>query len=164
MFTINIFLLLNYDHLDGRRFDTSRAVNGIYSNTSDRDIRCSIRNPDHCSAFRTELILNSIALIALSVKPRTVISILTNSRSSIQYLNNCPKLGIWQVRILFLNYNNHRMGCVTTWTSNGFRSMMGCMVTCTPNGEWSVKKKLLFPCLQFHRFVPFRNPFPLQNL
>ncbi|GFU30253.1 probable RNA-directed DNA polymerase from transposon BS [Trichonephila clavipes] len=52
----------SHPKLDGRRSDTGRAEGGIFSNTPGNDIKISIRNPDHCSVFRSELIAISGAL------------------------------------------------------------------------------------------------------
>ncbi|GFX94812.1 RNase H domain-containing protein [Trichonephila clavipes] len=43
-------------YTDGSRSDTGRAGSGIFSNTPGNDIKISIRNSDHCSVFRSELI------------------------------------------------------------------------------------------------------------
>ncbi|GFX57825.1 RNase H domain-containing protein [Trichonephila clavipes] len=47
---------------DGRCSDMGRAGSGIFSNTPKNDVKISIRNPDHCSVFRLELIAISGAL------------------------------------------------------------------------------------------------------
>ncbi|GFX70814.1 RNase H domain-containing protein [Trichonephila clavipes] len=49
-------------YADGSRFDTGRAGSGIFSNTPGNDVKISIRNPDHCSVFRSEFIAISGAL------------------------------------------------------------------------------------------------------
>ncbi|GFX84715.1 RNase H domain-containing protein [Trichonephila clavipes] len=41
---------------DGSRSDTGRAGSGIFNNTPGNDVKISIRNSDHCSVFRSELI------------------------------------------------------------------------------------------------------------
>ncbi|GFS58981.1 RNase H domain-containing protein [Trichonephila clavipes] len=46
----------------GSRSDTGSAGRGIFSNTPGNDVKISIRNPDHCSVFRSELIAISGAL------------------------------------------------------------------------------------------------------
>ncbi|GFU56434.1 RNase H domain-containing protein [Trichonephila clavipes] len=43
-------------YTDGSRSDTGRAGSGIFSNTPGNDVKISIRNLDHCSVFRSELI------------------------------------------------------------------------------------------------------------
>ncbi|GFY34665.1 ribonuclease H1 [Trichonephila clavipes] len=48
--------------LDGSRSDTGRAGSGIFSNTPGNDVKISIKNPDHSSVFRSELIGISDAL------------------------------------------------------------------------------------------------------
>ncbi|GFU40554.1 RNase H domain-containing protein [Trichonephila clavipes] len=75
-------------YTDGSRSDTGRAGSGIFSNTPGNDVKISIRNPDHCSVFRLELIAISGALNSY----KDSIWILTDSRSSIQYLKNWPKI------------------------------------------------------------------------
>ncbi|GFS84955.1 RNase H domain-containing protein [Trichonephila clavipes] len=49
-------------YTDGSRSDTGRAGSGIFSNTPGNDVKISIRNPDHCSVLRSELIAISGAL------------------------------------------------------------------------------------------------------
>ncbi|GFU17442.1 DUF4817 domain-containing protein [Trichonephila clavipes] len=81
-------------YTDGSRSDTGRAGSGIFSNTPGNDARNSIRNPDHCSVFRSGLIAIRGALYldhALN-SYKNSIWIPTDSRSSIQYLNNWQKL------------------------------------------------------------------------
>ncbi|GFY28438.1 RNA-directed DNA polymerase from mobile element jockey [Trichonephila clavipes] len=49
-------------YTDGSHSDTGRAGSGIFSNSPGNDVKISIRNPDHCSVFRSELIAISGAL------------------------------------------------------------------------------------------------------
>ncbi|GFU56907.1 ribonuclease H1 [Trichonephila clavipes] len=77
---------------DGSRSDTGRARSGIFSNTPGSDVKISIKNPDHCSVFRSELIAISGALDHALNSYKNSIWILTDSRSSIQYLKNWPKI------------------------------------------------------------------------
>ncbi|GFW20761.1 transposable element Tc1 transposase [Trichonephila clavipes] len=49
-------------YTDGSRSDTGRDGSGIFSNTPGKDVKISIRNPDHYSVFRSELIAISGAL------------------------------------------------------------------------------------------------------
>ncbi|GFX43000.1 putative RNA-directed DNA polymerase from transposon BS [Trichonephila clavipes] len=79
-------------YTDGSRSDTGRAGSGIFSNTPRNDVKISIRNPDHCSVFRSELIAISGALDHALNSYKDSIRILTDSRSSIQYLKNWPKI------------------------------------------------------------------------
>ncbi|GFV78262.1 RNase H domain-containing protein [Trichonephila clavipes] len=79
-------------YTDGSRSDTGRAGSGIYSNTHGNDVKNSIRNPDPCSVFRSELIAISGALDHALNSYKGSIWILTDSRSSIQYLKNWPKI------------------------------------------------------------------------
>ncbi|GFW20304.1 RNase H domain-containing protein [Trichonephila clavipes] len=76
-------------YTDGSRSDTG---SGIFSNTPGNDVKISIRNPDHCSVFRSELIAISGALDHALNSYKDSIWILTDSRSSIQYLKNWPKI------------------------------------------------------------------------
>ncbi|GFT74523.1 RNase H domain-containing protein [Trichonephila clavipes] len=79
-------------YTDGSRSDTGRAGSGILSNTPGNDVKISIRNPDHCSAFRSELISISGALDHALNSYKDSIWILSDSRSFIQYLKNWPKI------------------------------------------------------------------------
>ncbi|GFV65669.1 RNase H domain-containing protein [Trichonephila clavipes] len=77
---------------DGSRSNAGRTGNGIFSNTHGNDVKISIRNPDHCSVFRSELIAVSGALDYALNSCKDNIWILTDSRSSIQYMKNWPKI------------------------------------------------------------------------
>ncbi|GFT02217.1 RNase H domain-containing protein [Trichonephila clavipes] len=79
-------------YTDGSRSDTGRAGSGIFSNTPESDVKFSIRNPDHCTVFRLELIAVSSALDHALSSHKDSIWILSDSRSSIQYLKNWPKI------------------------------------------------------------------------
>ncbi|GFX74257.1 RNase H domain-containing protein [Trichonephila clavipes] len=79
-------------YTDGSRSDTGRAGSGIFSNTPGNDVKISIRNSDHSSIFRSELIGISGALDHALDSYKDNISILTDSRSSIQYLKNWSKI------------------------------------------------------------------------
>ncbi|GFT17961.1 mariner Mos1 transposase [Trichonephila clavipes] len=72
-------------YIDGSRSDMGRAGSDICS-------KINIRNPDHCSVFRLELIAISGALDHALNSYKDSIRILTDSRSSIQYLKNWPKI------------------------------------------------------------------------
>ncbi|GFT48467.1 RNase H domain-containing protein [Trichonephila clavipes] len=58
------------------------------NNTPGNDVKIRIRNPDHCSVFRSELIAISGALDHALNYYKDSIWILTDSRRSIQYLKN----------------------------------------------------------------------------
>ncbi|GFW77835.1 early endosome antigen 1 [Trichonephila clavipes] len=73
---------------NGSHSDIGRAGSGIFSNPPRNDVKISIRNSDHCSIFRLELIAFSGALNS----NKHCMWILTDSRSSIQYLKNGPKI------------------------------------------------------------------------
>ncbi|GFV38173.1 RNase H domain-containing protein [Trichonephila clavipes] len=79
-------------YTDGSRSDTGRAGSGIFSNTLGNDVKISIRNSDHCSVFRSELIAISGALDHALNSYKGSIWVLTDSRSSFQYLKNWPKI------------------------------------------------------------------------
>ncbi|GFS59536.1 putative RNA-directed DNA polymerase from transposon BS [Trichonephila clavipes] len=79
-------------YTDGSCSDTGRAGSGIFSNTPGNDVKISIRNSDHCSVFRSELIAIRGALDHALNSYNDSIWILTDSRSSIQYLKNWPKI------------------------------------------------------------------------
>ncbi|GFS65668.1 uncharacterized protein TNCV_1925061 [Trichonephila clavipes] len=70
--------------------DTGRAGSDIFSNTLVNDVKISTRNPEHCSVFRSELSAISGALDHALNSYKGSIWILTDSRSSIQYLKNWP--------------------------------------------------------------------------
>ncbi|GFV13984.1 RNase H domain-containing protein [Trichonephila clavipes] len=79
-------------YTDGSHLDTGRAESGIFSNTPRNDVKISIRNPDYCFVFRSELIAISGALDHALNSYKDSIWILTDSRSSIQYLKNWLKI------------------------------------------------------------------------
>ncbi|GFV87017.1 RNase H domain-containing protein [Trichonephila clavipes] len=79
-------------YTDGSRSDTARSGSGMFSNTLGNDVKISIRNHDHCFVFRSELIAISGALDHALNSFKYSIWILTDSRSSIQYLKNWPKI------------------------------------------------------------------------
>ncbi|GFY02842.1 RNase H domain-containing protein [Trichonephila clavipes] len=59
----------------GSLSDTGRAGRGIFSNTPVNDVKISIRNPDHCYVFRSEL----IAISGVSIMRSTLIRIVSGS-------------------------------------------------------------------------------------
>ncbi|GFS91890.1 RNase H domain-containing protein [Trichonephila clavipes] len=79
-------------YTDNSRSDTGTAGSGIFSNTPGNDVKISIRNSGHCSVFRSELIAISGTLDHALNCYKDSIWILTDSRSSIQYLMNWPKI------------------------------------------------------------------------
>ncbi|GFV16891.1 RNase H domain-containing protein [Trichonephila clavipes] len=56
------------------------------------NVKISIKNPDHCSVFRSKLIAISGALDHALNSYKDSIWILTDSRSPIQYLKNWPNI------------------------------------------------------------------------
>ncbi|KFM70790.1 Ribonuclease H1, partial [Stegodyphus mimosarum] len=79
-------------YTDGSRSDKDRAGSGIYCKIPEGDLRCNIRNSDHCSVFRSKLIAISKAFDYALCSSSEIMWILTDSRSSIQYLKNWPKI------------------------------------------------------------------------
>ncbi|GFX31002.1 RNase H domain-containing protein [Trichonephila clavipes] len=81
-----------FNEVDGSRSDTGRAGSGIFINTPGNDVKIIIRNSDQCSVFRSELITISGALDHALNSYKDSIWILTDSRSSIQYLKSWLKI------------------------------------------------------------------------
>ncbi|GFV86673.1 RNase H domain-containing protein [Trichonephila clavipes] len=75
-----------------RREQDSRKPFSLTSSGSNTIRFWSPKNPDHCSVFRSELIAISDALDHALNSYKDSIWILTDSRSSIQYLKNWPKI------------------------------------------------------------------------
>ncbi|GBM32589.1 hypothetical protein AVEN_195551-1 [Araneus ventricosus] len=88
-FTTTILVLYN----DGSKSDSGRTSSGVYAKAEDDLVfRCRFRNPDNCSVFRSELLAIREALdFALRFETSDTY-ILTDSKSSIQYLKNWPKV------------------------------------------------------------------------
>ncbi|GFV70420.1 RNase H domain-containing protein [Trichonephila clavipes] len=111
-------------YTNGSRSDTGRAGSGIFSNTPRNDVKISIRNPNHCSVFRSELIAISGALDHALNSYKDSIWILTDSRISIQYLKNWAKImdctGLDILSKLF------RLGHLA-YISSGFHHMWVCL-------------------------------------
>ncbi|GFT17868.1 RNase H domain-containing protein [Trichonephila clavipes] len=70
-------------YTDGSRSGTGRAGSGIFSNTPGNDVKISIKNSDHSSVFRLELIAIIGALYHALNSYNDSFWILTDSRSSI---------------------------------------------------------------------------------
>ncbi|GFU94947.1 RNase H domain-containing protein [Trichonephila clavipes] len=79
-------------YTDASRSDTGRTGSGIFSNTPGNDVKISIRNPDHFSVFRSELIAVRCALDHALNSYKDNNWILTDSRSFVQYLKNWAKI------------------------------------------------------------------------
>ncbi|GBO22164.1 hypothetical protein AVEN_176619-1 [Araneus ventricosus] len=78
-------------YTDGRKSDSVRTGSGIYAKAED-GFRCRFRNPDNCSVFRLEVLAIREALdFALRFETSNTF-ILTDSKSSIQYLIYWPKI------------------------------------------------------------------------
>ncbi|GBM24440.1 hypothetical protein AVEN_41090-1 [Araneus ventricosus] len=80
-------------YTDGSKLDSGRTGSSIYARAEDGLVfRCRFRNPDNCSVFRSELLAIREALdFALRFETSDTY-ILTDSKSSIQYLKNWPKI------------------------------------------------------------------------
>lgn len=79
-------------YTDGSRSDTGRTGSGVLMKTSTEEHRYSFRNPDHSSVFRSELVAIKEALDLALDADEDDIWILTDSKSSIQYLKNWPNI------------------------------------------------------------------------
>ena len=81
-------------YTDGSRDDRNRTGSGVYIKRPDGDINIKMRNPDSCSVFRSELLAIEAGLHAIEEDSLLdPIWILTDSRSSIQYLSAWPRVG-----------------------------------------------------------------------
>ncbi|GBN54504.1 hypothetical protein AVEN_98493-1 [Araneus ventricosus] len=80
-------------YTDGSKSDSGRTGSGVYAKVEDGLVfRCRFRNPDNCSVFRSELLAIREALVfPLRFEIRDTY-ILTDTKSSIQYLKNWPKI------------------------------------------------------------------------
>ncbi|GBN53673.1 hypothetical protein AVEN_102341-1 [Araneus ventricosus] len=110
-------------YTDGSKSHSSRTGSGVYARTEDGlFFRCRFRNPDNCSVFRSELLSIREALdFALRFETRDTY-ILTNSKSSIQYLKKWPKISEKTSKKLFPKlFHFHRK---TECAFNGFPSML----------------------------------------
>ncbi|GBM24118.1 hypothetical protein AVEN_50236-1 [Araneus ventricosus] len=78
-------------YTDGSKSDSGRTGNGVYAK-DDLVFRCRFRNPDNCSVFRSELLAIREALNFALHFENSDIYILTDSKSSIQYLKNWSEI------------------------------------------------------------------------
>ncbi|GBL89443.1 hypothetical protein AVEN_87794-1 [Araneus ventricosus] len=80
-------------YTDGSKSDSGRTGSSVYARAGEGLVfRCRFRNPDNCSVFRSELLSIKEALdFALRLETSDTY-ILTDSKSSIQYLKNWPKI------------------------------------------------------------------------
>ncbi|GBO23184.1 hypothetical protein AVEN_186304-1 [Araneus ventricosus] len=79
-------------YTEGNKSDSGRTGSGIYAKAEDGLVfRCRFRNPDNCSVFRSELLAIREALNFALHFENNDIYILTDSKSSIQYLKNWPE-------------------------------------------------------------------------
>ncbi|GBN75792.1 hypothetical protein AVEN_58108-1 [Araneus ventricosus] len=80
-------------YTDGSKSDSGRTGSGVYAKAEDGLVfRCRFRNPDNCSVFRSELLAIREALNFALHFENSDIYILTDSKSSIQYLKNWPEI------------------------------------------------------------------------
>ncbi|GBN00403.1 hypothetical protein AVEN_257800-1 [Araneus ventricosus] len=79
--------------MDGSKADSGRTGSGVYAKAEDGLVfRCRFRNPDNCLVFRSELLAIREALNFALHFENSDIYILTDSKSSIQYLKNWPEI------------------------------------------------------------------------
>ncbi|GBN69275.1 hypothetical protein AVEN_251434-1 [Araneus ventricosus] len=80
-------------YTDGRKSDSGRTGSDVYAKAEDGLVfRCRFRNPDNCSVFRSELLAIREALDFAFRFETSDTHILTDSKSSIQYLKIWPKI------------------------------------------------------------------------
>ncbi|GBM74337.1 hypothetical protein AVEN_122149-1 [Araneus ventricosus] len=80
-------------YTDGSKSDSGRTGSGIYAKADDGLVfRCRFRNPDNCLVFRSELLAIREALNFALHFENSDIYVLTDSKSSIQYLKNRPEI------------------------------------------------------------------------
>lgn len=81
-------------YTDGSKDDRGSCGSGIFIKAPDFSRKLTIKNPDFCSVFRSELIAIEEALNAIgSITSSANIWILSDSRSAIQHLSNWNKAG-----------------------------------------------------------------------
>ncbi|GBO03013.1 hypothetical protein AVEN_189508-1 [Araneus ventricosus] len=80
-------------YTDGSKSDSSRTGSSVYAKAEDGLVfRCRFRNPDNCSVFRSGLLAIREALNFALHFENSDIYVLTDSKSSIQYLKNWPEI------------------------------------------------------------------------
>ncbi|GFY08751.1 RNase H domain-containing protein [Trichonephila clavipes] len=92
------------------------------------DVKISIRNSDHCSVFRSELIAISGALDHALNSYKDSIWILNDSRSSIQYLKNWSR-NMDSTGLDILSPNCLRLVRGNKYASSGYLRMWVCLRT-----------------------------------
>ncbi|GBL76747.1 hypothetical protein AVEN_53423-1 [Araneus ventricosus] len=108
---------------DGSKLDSDRTGSGVYARAEDGLVfRCRFRNPENFSVFRSELLAIRKALdFALRFETSDTY-ILTDSKSSIQYLKNWPKISEKPDKKLFPKlFHFHRKA---EFAFNGFHPML----------------------------------------
>ncbi|GBM02562.1 hypothetical protein AVEN_178493-1 [Araneus ventricosus] len=80
-------------YTDGSKSDSDRTASGVYAKAEDGLVfRCRFRNPDNCSVFRSELLAIRETLNFALHFENSDIYILTDSKSSIEYLKNWSEI------------------------------------------------------------------------
>ncbi|GBO08654.1 hypothetical protein AVEN_52717-1 [Araneus ventricosus] len=80
-------------YTDGSKSDSGRTDSSVYAKAEDGLVfRCRFRNPDNCSVFRSEHFAIREALNFALHFENSDIYVLTDSKSSIQYLKNWPEI------------------------------------------------------------------------
>ncbi|GFT95969.1 putative RNA-directed DNA polymerase from transposon BS [Nephila pilipes] len=79
-------------YTDESRSDLGRSGSGVLIKTGTGEIRYCFRNPDHSSIFRSELFAIREALNPALEADADDVWILTDIKSSIQYLRNLPNI------------------------------------------------------------------------
>ncbi|GBM22472.1 hypothetical protein AVEN_201403-1 [Araneus ventricosus] len=80
-------------YTDGSKSDSGRTGSGVYDKAIDGLVfPCRFRTPDNCSVFRSELLTIREALDFALRSETSDTYILTDSKSSIQYLKKWPKI------------------------------------------------------------------------
>ncbi|GBN81868.1 hypothetical protein AVEN_231476-1 [Araneus ventricosus] len=80
-------------YTDGSKSDSGRTGSGVYAKAEDGLVfRCRFRKQDNCSVFRSELLAIREALNFALHFENSDIYILTDSKSSIQYLKNWQEI------------------------------------------------------------------------
>ncbi|GBL98715.1 hypothetical protein AVEN_8618-1 [Araneus ventricosus] len=80
-------------YTDGSKWDSGRTGSGVYTKAEDGLVfRCRFRNPDNCLVFRSALLAIKEALDFPLRFETSDTYILSDSKSSIQYLKNWPKI------------------------------------------------------------------------
>ena len=81
-------------YTDGSKGENNQSGSGVFIRTPRGEQKIAIRNPDHCSVFRSELIAIEAGLRAiLADRSYGEVWILSDSKSSIQHLSDWSSVG-----------------------------------------------------------------------